>query len=681
MKRYLLIFATVILGLSVASTAGGAAETPAASQANAGRHGTLISAPDDLTKIKHVVVIMQENHSYDNYFGTFPNSNGFPTDGNGHFADSTCLQDIVTGTCHKPYHSTQDGGIGGEHDTEAALADINHGAMDGFLIRGQSSYGHGDCALHQPEKCIANSDVMSYRDAREIPNYWAYAQNYALADKTFESVPTWSGPSHLYMVSEWAAKCSSADPMSCVGDYIRPFGEKRLDRCSAGHTEVCPFLSWTDMTWLLNHQDKSWGYFVQKGMQPDCYEAGTPKLVCNDNVPQDPETPSIWNPLPFFETVQQNGQVDNVQDVQSFYTQASSGTLPNVSWVVPAAINSEHPNQKGGNRLTAGQAWTTKLINSVMNGPDWDSTAIFVTWDDWGGWYDHVKVPSTAGIRIPLLIISPYAKQGYVDHTYYGIDSMNRFIEDVFLGGQRLDPATDGRPDSRPTVNEMRNFTGDLTNAFDFTQSPAPPLVLPLHPLPGPPSCIDDVCDTHYTSDVSTRLLQTGVVRFPMTVHGSGFQAGAQVSFSGFRTGQRTTISNVDVVNSSTVTFEVSITRAASTGWANVDIKNPDDTIATCNACVQVVAGPTVSSMAPSSAAAGTSRGVTITGTNFETGARVASTSGVKVQNTTVTSSTTITGTLTVSAATPSGDYKITVTNPNSAGAGTGSCSCLTVTG
>jgi phospholipase C len=124
-----------------------------------------------------------------------------------------------------------------------------------------------------------------------------------------------------------------------------------------------------------------------------------------------------------------------------------------------------------------------------MSGPDWSSTAIFISWDDWGGFYDHV-VPPVAdangyGLRVPGIVISPYAQAGYIDHQVLSHDAYNKFIEDVFLGGQRLDPATDGRPDPRLSVRETNPLLGDLTTDFNFDQPPRPPLILPVHPAPG----------------------------------------------------------------------------------------------------------------------------------------------------------------------------------------------------
>ena len=159
-----------------------------------------------------------------------------------------------------------------------------------------------------------------------------------------------------------------------------------------------------------------------------------------------------------------------------------------MSWVVPSGPVSDHPPAN----IEAGQAYVTSLINAVMHGPDWDSTAIFLAWDDWGGFYDHVTPPSVDqngyGLRVPALVISPYAKTGFIDHQTLSFDAYAKFIEDDFLAGQRLDPNTDGRPDPRPTVREDVSILGDLANDFDFTQPPRPPQVLPVHPPPGPAS-------------------------------------------------------------------------------------------------------------------------------------------------------------------------------------------------
>ncbi len=166
-----------------------------------------------------------------------------------------------------------------------------------------------------------------------------------------------------------------------------------------------------------------------------------------------------------------------------FLADARAGTLPAVSWVVPDQPHSDHPPANIAN----GQAYVTNLINTVMRGPDWGSTAIFMVWDNWGGFYDHVDPPlvdeNGYGIRVPSLEVSPHARRGYIDHQTLSFDAIIKFIEDDFLHGQRLDPRTDGRPDPRPDIREVAPRLGDLTADFDFNQTPLPPLILPFtHP-------------------------------------------------------------------------------------------------------------------------------------------------------------------------------------------------------
>jgi phospholipase C len=193
-------------------------------------------------------------------------------------------------------------------------------------------------------------------------------------------------------------------------------------------------------------------------------------------------TESEWNPLPRFDDVRQDHQIGNVQPTGDFYRAARKGTLAAVSWIVPNQGESEHPPSL----VTAGQTYVTHLIDSIMRGPDWKSTAIFLSWDDWGGFYDHLDPPvvdrNGYGIRVPALVISPYARHGYVDHQVLSSDAYLKFIEDDFLHGARLNPRTDGRPDPRPDVRENARILGNLVTDFDFDQKPRPPLLLPLHP-------------------------------------------------------------------------------------------------------------------------------------------------------------------------------------------------------
>ena len=443
------------------------------------RGPTAQAALAGITHIDHVVVVMQENRSFDSYFGTYPGADGYPRAADGSI--DVCVPSPVRGGgCLAPYHDTRDVNGGGPHGHDDALADINGGAMDGFLAQAEKARRTGGCSDPNDPECLASSerDVMGYHDGRDIPNYWAYAKNFVLQDHMFEPNTSWSLPAHLFTVSEWSAHCDSGDPESCHNDVGHPGDPPDFN--TARHPGAQPpTYAWTDLTYLLHRAHVSWRYYVAKGNEPDC---ANDALITCPRVAQSASTPGIWNPLPYFTTVQEDRQLQNIVSVSRFVSAARSGHLPAVSWVVPSEAVSEHPRA----RVSAGQSYVTGLVNAVMSGPDWKSTAIFLTWDDWGGFYDHVAPPvvdaNGYGLRVPGIVISPWARRGYVDHQTLSFDAYAKFIEDRFLHGQRLDPAGDGRPDPRPGVRENDPQLGDLLADFDFTQQPRPPLLLPVHP-------------------------------------------------------------------------------------------------------------------------------------------------------------------------------------------------------
>jgi phospholipase C len=439
-------------------------------------------------KIRHVVIIMQENRSFDSYFGTFPGADGIPA--------GVCAPDPLNGGCVAPFHDAADLNFGGPHGAGNAAADIDGGSMDGFVAQAEKGSGcqSGDpnCSpctesptiQSQESRCV---DVMGYHDAREIPNYWTYAQRFVLQDHMFEPNSSWSLPQRLFMVSEWSALCTNPlDPFSCKGALQEPNADATLNATDfSTPNDGQLHYAWTDMTYLLHNFNVSWGYYVFKGTEPDC-ENDT-SVSCAP-VQQGPQTPGIWNPLPSFTDVTEDGQLGNIQTLSNFFTAARKGTLPAVSWIDPNGVVSEHPPAL----MSAGQTYVTGLVNAIMQSPDWKSTAIFLSWDDWGGFYDHVIPPAVDrngyGLRVPGIVISPYARQGFIDHQTLSHDAYNKFIENDFLGGQPLDPATDGRPDPRPDVREASPLLGDLTADFNFSQPPRAPLILPVHPAPGPAS-------------------------------------------------------------------------------------------------------------------------------------------------------------------------------------------------
>jgi phospholipase C len=344
--------------------------------------------------------------------------------------------------------------------------------MDGFV---QALHVIGNACRVNPDRRGCDDarpgpngtpDIMGYHTADEIPNYWAYARAYTLQDRMFAPTDSWTLPSHLYLVSGWSARCSRrTDVATCHTDLKRPNrGWVPADGAPR------PYL-WADITWLLYNHGVSWGYYVGPG---SCI-----KPPCTDR--SGPATNPILNPLPGFTTIEQTRQFKNIRPHRDYFTAAAAGTLPSVSWVMPTYRRSEHPPDS----IEAGQAFVTRIINAAMQGPGWDTTAIFLTWDDWGGFYDHVKPikvdEAGYGIRVPGMLISPYARAGYIDHQTLSLDAYLKLIEDRFLGGQRLDPLTDGWWDPRPTVRENAKRLGNLALEFDFSQPPIPPLILDPH--------------------------------------------------------------------------------------------------------------------------------------------------------------------------------------------------------
>jgi len=432
------------------------------------------SPSEDLTQLElaqahlqHLIFIVQENRSFDHYFGTFPGAEGIPMEDG---RPSVCVPDPIVGTCVPPYHNRSQVMQGGPHSQKASVAVVNGGAMDGFIrtvVKGPMY-----CADHRMDPSCSSylgpqgqPDVMSYLTGRDIPNYWTYAKRFVLQDRLFAPADSWTLPAHLFLVSAWAARCSEPwDPMSCSSNLVLDEARDLMAQESRR-----PIYAWTDITYLLHEQDVSWAYFV--GDDTCAFECVGTRRVRS--------TADWQNPLPWFTTVRENRQLGNIRPHAEYFADARAGTLPTVSWIMPYAGVGEHPGN--GEPVWKGMRHVTKVVNAAMQGPDWDETAIFITWDDWGGFYDHVPPPRVDdngyGIRVPGIMISPWARSGMIDSQTLSFDAYLKLIEDLFLDGQRLDPKTMSRPDSRPTVREEVPILGDLLEEFDFTQDPLPPLV------------------------------------------------------------------------------------------------------------------------------------------------------------------------------------------------------------
>ena len=277
------------------------------------------SAPaTGIHKIKHIIVIMQENRSFDTYFGTYPGADGIPMSGG---KPTVCVPAGAGSRARSPMSITP------MSTAAARTAQVNahrrHQRRQDGRLRRPAAEPRSRAAPISTNPACANSatpDVMGYHTQSDIPNYWSYAQNYVLQDHMFEPNASWSLPAHLFMVSEWSAHCTHHnDPASCVNQDRRPRAHP-----TKTPEEVPPDLR-VDRHDLPAHKNNvSWGYYIVSGTEPDCRNDAS--LTC-PSIKQNAQTPGIWNPLPYFDTVSQDGQLGNIQSVSNYFFAARTGTL------------------------------------------------------------------------------------------------------------------------------------------------------------------------------------------------------------------------------------------------------------------------------------------------------------------------------------------------------------------
>jgi phospholipase C len=399
--------------------------------------------------VKHVVIIMQENRSFDSYFGTFPGADGLPTNGKGSF--TVCIpysvKDPAKG-CVIPFHDTSLYQSGATHTYPEFLFDRQGGAMNGFVEQQEltePAVCHTNPGAH-PDECSGYPihDVMGYHTAAEIPNYWHYAETYMLQDHLYEPAGLASRAVHLVMTSEWSAHCSDFhNPMSCSSSTLP----------SGWRPGRAPY-AWTSLTWLLDNMGVGWKYYLSEGATPDCDDQGDTD-TCDPEI-QNSTTAGAWNPLPGFTTfaadVARNPKyASHVIKIEQFYADIAANKLPAVSWIVPNLDVSEHPGQN----IVDGMNYVTSLVNTIMESPYYEDTVILISWDDWGGFYDHEMPPIVDrtetdqlwgyGFRVPGLVISPYVVRHF--------DHQTLSFEPVRAGGDHDReglPEKYDRPDRRP---------------------------------------------------------------------------------------------------------------------------------------------------------------------------------------------------------------------------------------
>jgi phospholipase C len=312
--------------------------------------------------------------------------------------------------------------------------------------------------------------IVGHYDSSVVGNYWTIARNFLLQDRMFAPVPSYSLMSHLFLVSGWSAQCKSG--LDCVETYD-----------GYNPTGLTGPYGWKDLSSALHDSSISWAYYKGENFNYNCSSCKTNPSSCftkNDAVHP------YWNPLPDFKGVQQRGNLGKVQSLQNFLTAIGQGeaSVPKVVWIAPGTGVSEHPRLNQD--LRHGQAYTTMLLYQIMTKTPalWQSSVVFLAWDDWGGFYDHVRPPRTTpggvqlmyGLRVPGLTISPWLGIGTVDQQTLSFDAYLKFIEDLFLAGSRL--ANDGRT----AVRESESVLGDLLTEFDFRRT-----------LKNPPSAVTNL--------------------------------------------------------------------------------------------------------------------------------------------------------------------------------------------
>jgi phospholipase C len=405
--------------------------------------------------INHIIYIIQENITFDHYFGTYPGADGIPANlklafqpggkpevGPFHLNKTAIPHDL-------------------NHSWQAVQVAYNNGKMDGFLWaewpKALQYYWQGELPQVNSAKIkavpglsakgapmfnpnIRNGQLtgkrsksppsgrppgwvlntLSYYDYHEIPNYWDYARRYTLCDRFFSSLTGPSEPNHLYTIA-----AQSGGLVNNPGPDIARKGAVYSFKTAAE---------------LLQSNGISWKYYDEK---------------------PNPHRHSLSNPLPGFKNFTANGELmKHVVPLADFFSDIQHGQLPSVCWIVPNGPDSEHPPQDSAR----GMWHVTELVNAVMNSRFWKDTAIIVTWADYGGFYDHVAPPKVDkygyGFRVPGLVISPYARPGFIDHTQFDLTSPLKLIETRF---------------NLPALTDRDRAANNMLSCFDFQQRPLAP--------------------------------------------------------------------------------------------------------------------------------------------------------------------------------------------------------------
>ncbi len=381
-----------------------------------------VPTPTNATKIKHIVVIMQENRSFDNLFNGFPGADTVQS-GSSH-GTVVALQPI-------PFEQ----GTDLDHSHTGWYKDLDGGAMDGFS---HDSYP------------IPNLPY-AYVPQSETKPYWQLASTYTLGDRMFQSNTGPSFPAHQYMI---AGQSQQADEnpnrtWGCDGDQATD----RVALLGPNGTDlpgVFPCFDYKTMADVMDANNVSWRYYA-------------PALGTSGE---------IWSAFQAIHHIRYGADWTSnvISPSPRVLTDIANGQLAQMTWIVPAFSYSDHAS---AGLTSQGADWVASITNAIGASQFWDSTAIFIAWDDWGGWYDHVVPPNVdamgLGFRVPLIVVSPYAKHAYLSHSTHEFSGFLRYAEETF---------------ALPNLGQRDVNADDFADCFDYTQTPQPyvPIAVTFNP-------------------------------------------------------------------------------------------------------------------------------------------------------------------------------------------------------
>jgi phospholipase C len=412
--------------------------------------------PSSAQYIQHVVVIFQENRTPDNLFQDsvlISRGADIASSGVNSLGQTIALSPISLANNYDLSHA------------HAAFEEMyNGGKMNGANLIAVS------CAAGNPNCAPANPQFM-YVTQTDVAPYFALAEQYTFGDRMFQTNEGPSFPAHQFILSGTSAPSTGSNLFASENPTYPPGAPSIAGCCANPATTVTmidpagnttsqyPCFEHATLTDLLNNQSVSWRYYTSAGAGSIWTAPNAIQHMCGPNAPPPNATActgSDWT---------NNVVLSTTQNPAPILTDIANGQLQSVSWVIPDGKESDHALSNDG----SGPSWVASIVNAIGNSKYWSNTAIFITWDDWGGWYDHVPPPQVLancaqwgcgyvyGFRVPLIVVSPYAKAGYISHVNHDFGSILKFIEVTY---------------SLPSLGYADAPADDFSDCFNFTQTP-----------------------------------------------------------------------------------------------------------------------------------------------------------------------------------------------------------------